>query len=269
MTTLARETLEQRPRRSPLLHAAALLLAFASFALLAAWMAGARQGPPSRAWLVAEWATCVLFALEFLTRSGFRWRPGRYALGHLFDFVAVVPVLALASAAAPLLWIVLVARGVRCIDRVLGDGFVQRLVLILAEGFEEEVADRVTLRLLARAEQNLAESRFGTAVGDALAQNRDAVLARMRAATPDEGAGPALARLVGLDKAVATAEARAYDAVVEVLRSREVDDALRAAIVGSFANLRQEVGRREWRARLKDVWRRGRGRANDHTGPRP
>ena len=65
-------------------------------------------------------------ALEFLTRSGFRWNPGSYVRSHIYEFIAIVPALALIQYSVPYdqlwLWIILIVRGARLINHLLGDG---------------------------------------------------------------------------------------------------------------------------------------------------
>ena len=253
-----------RPRRSRAVHALAILLALASLGLLAGWLvapasATGREAP--LAWRAWDVALCAAFALEFFTRSGFRWRPAGYVASHLFDFVAIVPALALVGHTggrdAWLLWIVFAARAIRVVDRALRDGFVQRLALLLLEGLEEEIADRVTLRVLERMQRDLASAGFGKAVGESLAKSKAALLERIHEETTQAaGAAAGIAHAVGLDAAISRAEARAFDAIVNVVASEEVDAAIRAGIDSTFASLRTQVARKEWRERVGEL-RRG------------
>jgi hypothetical protein len=146
--------------------------------------------------------------------------------------------------------LVLAMRAARVLDRALGDGFVKRNALALMEGFEEAITDRVLLRILARIEGDLDRGRFGEAVAGALARNKGAMLARARAAFPIDGAAGELARFAGLDAALERAEERAFDAVVGVVASREVDAALRDVLASSFGSLRAEIGQQSWRQNL-------------------
>jgi len=245
--------LEAAPRRGRALHWAAFAGAVFSFLLLAGWMASP-DAPVPQGVLLLDLLLSAAAVAEFFTRSGFHWDKLRYVRAHVFDFFAMVPALWLVLRGFPYegwwVWLLLAARATRAVDRVLGDGFVRRKIVALLEAFEEETTDRVMLRILARVEADLEGGRFGDAVGDALARNRDEVLQRVREATPLEGLPGELARISGLDAALARAEARAYDAVVEVLRSSEVDRALRDVVASTFANLRAEIRRKAWREEL-------------------
>lgn len=147
-------------------------------------------------------------------------------------------------------WLVLLARAVRFLDRLLGDGFVQRNALALVDAFEEEITDRVMLRILDRVEAALAAGRFGQAAAEALRRNRGPVLARVRASHPREGLAARVAQVTGVEEALAEAEERAYDAVVEVAGSSEVDRAMRDVVKDSFDNMRAEIRQKEWRKNI-------------------
>jgi hypothetical protein len=196
----------------------------------------------------------VVFAVEFFTRSGFRWNRARYLLTRFFDFVAIVPALALVHHGFAMegvwVWIILVARAARAVDRFLGDGFVRRNVLALVEGFEEGITDRVLERIIARIQADMDRAGFSHGVAEAFVRNKAAVLQRVRAATPREGLVPSLAHIVGLDAALERAEERTYDAIVEIMNSEEVDRAIRDVVNSAFSRMRSEVGKKSWRQHL-------------------
>jgi hypothetical protein len=240
------------PKRSRLLHWGAFAGSALSFWLLAIVLL---DGKPPAAWAIQlDLVLSAAAAAEFFTRSGLRWDWKRYVLSRFFDFLAMVPALALLGQGLPYeawwIWLVLAARGARTIDRVLGDGFVQRHALALVEAFEEELTDRVMLRLLNRVEAALAEGRFGESVAQSLRDNKADILTRVREQHPRTGAAAKLANIVGLDEALNQAEERAYDAFVEVAGSREVDRALRDIVAETFANMRMEVTDKKWRRKV-------------------
>lgn len=247
------DELESLPRRSAALHWSAFALALLSLIMLAAWLFGSVKAVPAQ-WLLLDIALGVAFAVEFFTRSGFRWYRSRYMRARFFDFIAIVPALAVVQHGFVLetavVWIVLVARFVRVVDRFLGDGFVTRNALALVEGVEEEITDRVLDRIVARVQENVDRASFSHEVAEALSRNRESILERVKAATPREGFVPSVARIVGLDAALERAEERAFDAVVEIVNSEEVDRAVRDAINASFTSLRSELGTRSWRRHL-------------------
>jgi hypothetical protein len=196
----------------------------------------------------------VAFAVEFFTRSGFRWNRAGYLRTRFFDFIAIVPALALVHHGFAIegvwVWLILVARFIRAVDRLLGDGFVQRTVLALVEGFEEEITDRVLERILTRIQADMDRTSFSHGVAEAFVRNKADVLQRVRAATPKEGLVPGLAHIVGLDAALERAEERTYDAIVGILNSEEVDRAVRDVVDSSFSRIRSEIGEKSWRKHL-------------------
>ncbi len=247
------EALDTQPRRHPLIHTAALALSLVSLGILIAGVASFK-GPVTLPWIILDVVLGVFFALEFFTRSGFRWNPVTYASTHVFDFIAIVPALIFLNHGVPAegvwVWLVLVARFVRAVDRILGDGFIGHNLIALVEGFEEELTDRVSLRIMDRIQIDLVEGKFGHSAADALVKNKDAVLRRVRGEHPHNGLGAELAHLTGLEAAIERAEERIYDAMIEVLKSSEVDDVIRANLDTIFEGLREDIGQKEWRKHL-------------------
>ena len=244
------EELDSLPHRNPFLHWGAFLLSLLSLVLLAIWVFGSRGEVPA-AWIILDIALGVALAIEFLTRSGFRWNKVGYLRSRFFDFIAIVPALVLVHHGFAIemvwVWLILVARFIRVIDRLLGDGFVQHTVLAVVWAFEEEITDRVLERILARIQEDMDRTSFSQGVAEAFARNKAAVLQRVREATPKEGLMPRLAQMVGLVDALERAEERTYDAVTEILNSQEVDRAFRDIINSSFSRIRGEIGKRDWR----------------------
>ena len=247
------EELESLPHRNAALHWVAFILSLLSLVLLAIWVFSSREAVPN-AWIIVDIGLGVVFAVEFFTRSGFRWSRAAYLRTRFFDFIAIVPALALVHHGFAIegvwVWLILVARAVRVVDRLLGDGFIQRTVLALVWAFEEEITDRVIERILARVQADMDRTSFSHGVAQAFVRNKAAVLQRVRAATPTEGLVPSLAQLVGLVAALERAEERTYDAVVEILDSQEVDSAVRDVVNSSFSRMRTELGKKSWRQHL-------------------
>ena len=247
------EELESRPRRSALLHWLAFIFSLVSLVILALWMFGSRGTVPM-AYVILDISLGVIFAVEFFTRSGFRWGRTSYLRTRFFDFIAIVPVLWLVHHGYPWqsvwLWIIFVARAIRVIDRLLGDGFMGRNVLALVEGFEEQITDRVLERIIARIQADMDKAGFSHGVAEALAKNKPGILQRVHAATPHEGLLPDLAHIAGLDKALERVEERTYDSVVEIVNSQEVDKAVRDSVNSVFFRMRAELGGNKWRKHL-------------------
>jgi hypothetical protein len=247
------DTLFDKPYRHPFLHWGAFVLSVISLVILVTWVSGPRV-EVGLGWFWLDLCISVLFAFEFFTRSGFHWGAYGYIASHFFDFVAIAPALVLVYFNVPFqgtwLWIILVARIVRVLDRILGDGFVSRNVLALAEGFEEEITDRVLLRIITRIRTDVGRCGLAGGLSDVLKRNRESVLQRVQAQHPREGLIANVSQWVGLDEALKKAEERTYDAVVEVVGSEEVDRTIRESIDSAFSTLQSELGVRSWRQNL-------------------
>ena len=251
LTITARlDELESMPRRNAVLHWASFIISMFSLLLLSVWVFSS-QGPVPIAWVMLDIIIGVVLAVGFFTRSGFRWSWSTYLGTHFFDFIAIVPALALVNhgffVEGVWVWLIMVARAVRVIDRFLGDGFVQHTILALIEGFEEEITDRVLGRIIARIQADMDGAGFSRGIAEAFIRNKAAVLRRVRAATPHEGLGPELAHLVGLDAALERTEERTYDAIVEIINSEEVDRAFRDIVNSSFSRIRNQLEEKSWR----------------------
>ena len=245
--------LESMPRRHPALHWSAFILSLLSLIILGAWVFSS-QGPVPRFWILADIGLGVVFAVEYVTRSGFRWDRTTYLRTHIFDFVAIVPALAIVNHGFVIqgawVWLILVARCARVVDRFLGDGFIRRNVWALIEGVEEELTDRVMERIITRIQADMDRANFSKGVSDILVKNKTAILQRVRAATPHEGLVPFLAHLAGLNAFLERAEERTYDAMVEIINSKEVDSAVRELVNSTFSRMRDEIGRQDWKQHL-------------------
>jgi hypothetical protein len=247
------EKLEALPRRNPILHWSAFVIALMSLIILSFWVFGGR-GPVPAVWVVVDIGIGIISLIEFFTRSGFRWDSGAYLRSHFFDFVAIVPALLLVKHGIAIelvwVWIILVARFIRVIDRLGGDGFVQRNIWALIEGMEEEITDRVLQRIITRVQGDMDRANFSHGVAEAFKKNKTSVLQRVRAATPHDGFVPSLAHIVGLDAALERAEERTYDAVVQIIDSEEVDHAVRDVVNSVFSRMNNELGEKSWKQNI-------------------
>ena len=247
------EELESRPRRSALLHWLAFMLSLVSLVILSLWVFGSRGTVPG-VYIISDISLGVVFAVEFFTRSGFRWGRISYLRTRFFDFIAIVPVLALVHHGYPWqsawLWIIFTARAIRIFDRLLGDGFLGRNILALVEGFEEKITDSVLDHIIARIQNDMDKAGFSHGVAEALAKNKPSILQRVHSVTPHEGLLPDLAHIAGLDKALERVEERTYDSVVEIVNSQEVDKAVRDSVNSVFSRMRAELGGNKWRKHL-------------------
>jgi hypothetical protein len=247
------EELESRPRRNPVLHWIGFALSLAALILLAVWVFSSRR-PVSTGWVWFDIGLGIFTLVEFFTRSGFHWNRGDYLRSRFFDFIAIIPALALVNHGFAIenvwVWLILTARFVRVIDRLLGDGFVQRNIWALVEGFEEELTTRVLQRIILRVQANMNRAHFSHEVAAAFVRNKSSVLQRVRSATPKDGLMPSLAHIVGLDKALERAEERTYDAIVEILDSEEIDAAVRDVVNSVFSHMHSELGQKSWKKNI-------------------
>jgi len=168
--------LEARPHRNPILHWIAFAFSLVSFILLSIWVFSSRGAVPST-WVIFDIVLGVVTAVEIFTRSGFKWGRAGYLETRFFDFVAIIPALALVHHGLALegvwVWVILVARFARTIDRLVGDGFIRRNIWALIEGFEEEITDRVLQRIVGRILADMDRAHFGHEVAGAFVRNRD------------------------------------------------------------------------------------------------
>src|SRR5665811_1359434 len=88
------EELKSLPHRHAALHWAAFTLSLLSLILLSTWVFSSRGSVPG-VWVLIDVGLGVIFAIDFFTRSGLRWNQAAYVRSHFFDFVAIVPALAL------------------------------------------------------------------------------------------------------------------------------------------------------------------------------
>jgi len=220
---------------------------------LSLWLAF-RQDPLPSSWVYLDIGLAVFFLLEFFTRSGFRRNPASYVRTRFFDFIALIPVLALVNRGFPAegawVWLVLAARLIRFVDRLLGDGFVGRNIFALIDGFEEEITDRVTLRFISRLEEDMQRGRFTGNLAEVFQRNRAGILARIKAQNPSTGVLAGVARLTGLDTFLERTEERTYDAVVEILKSHEVETAVNESLASVFSTMRKEIAVKSWKQNL-------------------
>jgi hypothetical protein len=242
----------QKPRRNPVIHWAALVLSIVSLAPLIIWRIWPANFTESN-WYAWDIGFSLFFMLEYITRSGFRWDPAGYTKTHFFDFIAIIPALVLIHFSIPWFvvwfWIILVARVMRAIDRILGDGFIARNLLTIAEGFEEELTDRVTLRILRRTREDLSRGKFGVAIGQAIEDNKMAVLKEIRTQHPhvlENG----VVRFSGITRVLERAEENVYDAIVKVLKSPEIEKAIRHSVNTTFASIEMQVAQKSWKKNL-------------------
>jgi hypothetical protein len=247
------DELEGLPHRNAVLHWFAFTLSLLSFILLLTWIPTSSE-PVPLIWVWIDIGLGVMFAIEFVTRSGLRWNRRNYLLTHFFDFIAIVPALAFVNygfvAEGAFVWLILVARFARIVDRFLGDGFVTRNFLALVEGFEEEITDRVIERIIARLQADVDQAHFSKTIAESLDKHKVHILQRVKESTPREGLLPSIARVAGLDAALERAEERAYDAVVKIVGSEEMDHTIRDTINASFASVLDQLGKKTWRQRI-------------------
>ena len=245
--------LEGLPHRNAIFHWSEFTLSLLSFILLLSWIPRSSETVPL-VWIWIDVGLGVIFAIEFFTRSGLRWNRRTYLLTHFFDFIAIVPALAFVNygffAEGAFVWLIVIARFVRIVDRFLGDGFVTRNFLALVEGFEEEITDRVMVRIIARLQQDTDRAHFGQTIAESLDRHKVHILKKVKESTPREGLLPSLARVAGLEAALERAEERAYDSIVKIVGSEEMDHTIRDTINSSFESLLKQLEKKSWRQHI-------------------
>ena len=183
------DDLDSHKRRNPLVHWVAMAFALVSWGILIFGMVNFKSLLPVE-WVWLDLALSIFSLFEFFTRSGFRWHRIRYVSTHLFDFVAIVPAFVFLHqgvfAGYLWVWLVMVARSIRVVDRVLSDGFIEHNFFALLEGMEEETTDRVVLRIEERIRKDLVEGKIGHSTAQILENKKAMLLRRVRAEYPRE-----------------------------------------------------------------------------------
>jgi len=240
------------PKRSPILHWTAWLLGIGAVALQVLAMFARLDATTVWRLAYADLVLTAIFAFEFFTRSGWRNHRARYLRWRWFDFIAMVPAVLGVVQGWPVwvLWVILVCRVMRAVDRTLGDGFVQKQVLVLVTAFEEEISDRVVDRVLVRWQAEIAKADFGQTAAAALMQNREAILKRIYEVQLKTGTLGRLVQMTGMRGNIEREEALLFDEVVAIMGSAEVDKAIRDIVAASFLSVRTELGGKSWRSQL-------------------
>lgn len=239
-------------KRSPLLHWGAWLLAVAALAVQLVAMFARPEA--DTAWRLAfvDIALTAVFMLEFFTRSGWRKARARYLAWRWFDFIAMVPAGLGVVQGWPMwtLWFILGCRVIRAVDRTLGDGFVQKQVLVIFSAFEEEITDRVADRVLLRWQAEVANSDFGHTAAAALMQNREPILRRVYEVQLKSGTLGKIVQMTGMRGNIEREEALLFDEIVAIMGSPEVDKAIRDIVAASFLAVRTDLGTKMWKGQL-------------------
>ena len=238
-------------RRAAWIHWTALAAALVSVLVAVVW----KWGEPGSGFAIAlqsiDVALAIFFGVELFTRSGFRKNGISYLEWRWFDYIAILPVIALGSLAVSIaFWPVLICRAIRLADRTFGDRFVQRNALMVVSIVEEEISDRILDKILTRWDDELQRANFGTAMSIALARNKEAVLQRVFAEQLQEGAFSKIAHYTGLQATLEKEERRLFGALIEMVGSPEVDKAIRDVIGASLARAREHLNDRDWKRRV-------------------
>jgi hypothetical protein len=146
-------------------------------------------------------------------------------------------------------WIILVARYIRALDRILGDGFITRNVLAIIGGLEEEITDRVMIKILDRIEEDLERGKFGEAIGKVLDNSKTQMLQEIHDQHP-QVIKTGLAQAVGLTRKVEKGEEQVFESIVKVLKSQAVDTTIRNSVGTTFATIRAGVAEKSWKKNL-------------------
>ncbi len=164
---------------------ALFLIACFSIVLLA-WPILLKVTPEQMFWIrVVDSSICALFAIEFFLH----WRQAGWGLPYLgrnwYAFLGMIPVAHPAIIANPWLSLLLVlARLGRAVDRILGSGFVYRLLTRLKDAAIGAVSGAITVAVLNEVADVLVKGTYTRNISQALAENetelRAMVLEKLR-----------------------------------------------------------------------------------------
>jgi voltage-gated potassium channel len=201
-----------------------------------------------RWFIVADLAICGVFAIEFLVRM--RGQPSKwsYVKSRWYDVVGMVPVSHPFFRGFRLIRVVRIvvvtSRFVRATNRSFGEMLVESSLRKFRDVVVEVIGGAIMLRSLRTVEPWLVEARFAERIGEAMEHRRDD-LHRMVQDAMSRLPGGKLLRLRPVRGMVSSAEIAAVQAVIDVLKSDELNRVVQQSTANILEELRQQVARQE------------------------
>ncbi|HEY0975809.1 MAG TPA: ion transporter [Solimonas sp.] len=223
-----------------------LALALLSIGLLAYETWGSTTPDLRRAIILADYAICLIFAVEFL----WRWREHGWALGfagrNWYEILGMIPVAHPALRAFRLIrFFVLLARLGRAADRALGDDFTYRLVNRFKDSIVRSISGAVTVAVLDEVGEVLGKGTYTQNISRALENNQREVRSMILEKLREDKQTGRLRRLPFYDDIVESVIDAGLRVVEQVLKDPRTDELVASMLRENIAQLRIAVQQHE------------------------
>ena len=211
-----------------------------------------QEHPERRRWIIyADLAICGVFFLEFVARMRHQPSKWAYTVSRWYDVLGMIPVSHPLFRGLRLLRIlrivVITSRFVRATNRTFGEMAFEATVRRFRNILVEEVSDAVVLRSLSVVEPWLVRARFADRVGEAMETRRPEIHRMVRDAMGRVPGSKLMLRVGPVRSVVDTAENAAVQAVIDTLRSDELNRIVQEATRNVLDELKAQVAEKEHR----------------------
>lgn len=196
-------------------------------------------------WLiVADLVICGVFAIEFFVRMWGRPDKWAYTKSRWYDVLGMIPVSHPFFRGFRLLRIlrivVITSRFVRATNRTFGEMVFESTVRRFRDLLVDLIGGAVVVRGISMVEPWLVHARFAERIGEAMEHRRDDIRLMVHDAMGRLPGGKLMA-LPPMRNAVAAAEAAAVEAVIEVLKSDELNRVVQQSTRNVLGELRTKI----------------------------
>ncbi len=222
-----------------------LVLALLSIGLIV-WEMGWEVSPGTRRTIVlADYAICAIFAVEFV----WRWRRdgwgGGYVKRNWYEILGMIPLQEPALRAFRLFRVVriviLLSRFGRAADRALGEEFTYRLVNRFKNAIVESISSAVTVAMLDEVQLVLVKGRYAHNISRALQENQPQLRAMIMEKLRDDPQAGRLTRLpFAQDITLAVTDA-SMRVIEQVLNDPRTDELISDMIHENLQQIRSAV----------------------------
>ncbi len=221
---------------------ALFLLAIFSAGLLT-WPVFFKVSAEQMLWIrVIDSTVCAIFAAEFFLH----WRQAGWGWAYLgrnwYAFLAMVPVAHPAIIANPWVSLPLVfARVARAIDRILGSGFVFRLLTRVKDLIIDSISGAITVAVLDEVADVLVKGTYTRNIARALEENQDDLRAMVREKLRDDPQTGRFKRLPFYDQMVESVIDAVLRVTEQVLLDPRTDELVADMLRENIEQIRRAV----------------------------
>lgn len=206
--------------------------------------------PEARQWLIwADLGICGVFFIEFVARMRHQVSKWAYVKSRWYDILGMIPVSHPFFRGFRLLRIlriaVITSRFVRATNRTFGEMAFEATVRRFRDILIEEVTDAVVLRSLSMVEPWLVRARFADRIGEAMEERRAEIRRLVREAMGRVPGATMMLRVGPFRNMVDTAENAAVQAVIDTLRSEELNRLIQEATANVLDEIKEQVAVKE------------------------